>query len=734
MNRVVRRRVEILFSLSLITSVLFTTLAPTLLRAASVPSILSYQGRLTNDSGDLLGGSGTTYYFKFSIWDVATGGSAGTNRLWPSSDPDSFSTTVRQGVFTVNIGDTANSFPHALDYDFTRDSDVYLQVEVSSNDSSFETLSPRQRISSVAFAQLAGAVSGSTTPSTFGTTTPIASSQVSIEATSTSAIPLSLRAFASQVANLFQVQNNSGTNLLFVNSSGGLFASSTFQATGATQLYSTLNVSGLTTLDQASSTRFSVFDSAYFGGSATSSFDSTGALTLITPLATSSGGTGISSYSVGDILYVNALGILSRLAAGSTGQVLKVSGGVPAWGLDSGGSGGGLWATTSASNLAIAPEVSSYVVLIGATATSTVGNIFEVLGDSLFRGLLTAYDTITAPSFTATSTTQASTFPYASSTALTVSGTGYFGTASTTNLTVSAMTAGRIPYIASAGAFTDSANLTFSGTVLTTVDIVSTGSVGIGTTTPYAKLSVSTAAQQDGNLPLFSVASTTNATLFNVLGSGNVGVGTSSPFRLLSLKAAVATAQQAIAYDDANNTDILTSSVGDMFVYPSGNDALFNNSTLWVCTGGSGNTNGCPSGTPTGQGNLIVETALGIASSTPWTALSLGADKAITTTEKALSDGATIAIDWKQGNQQLVTLGGNRTITFDGYIPGQTLRLVVCQDATGSRTLTWPAAVLWSGGTAPTLTTTANKCDVATFLTTTATGTVKVLGSTVANF
>ena len=522
--------------------------------------------------------------------------------------------------------------------------------------------------------------------------------------------------------------------MLFVNSSGGLFASSTFQATGATQLYSTLNVSGLTTLDQASSTRFSVFDSAYFGGSATSSFDSTGALTLITPLATSSGGTGISSYSVGDILYVNALGILSRLAAGSTGQVLKVSGGVPAWGLDSGGSGGGLWATTSASNLAIAPEVSSYVVLIGATATSTVGNIFEVLGDSLFRGLLTAYDTITAPSFTATSTTQASTFPYASSTALTVSGTGYFGTASTTNLTVSAMTAGRIPYIASAGAFTDSANLTFSGTVLTTVDIVSTGSVGVGTTTPYAKLSVSTAAQQDGNLPLFSVASTTNATLFNVLGSGNVGVGTSSPFRLLSLKAAVATAQQAIAYDDANNTDILTSSVGDMFVYPSGNDAIFNNSTLWVCTGGSGNTNGCPSGTPTGQGNLIVETALGIASSTPWTALSLGADKAITTTEKALSDGATIAIDWKQGNQQLVTLGGNRTITFDGYIPGQTLRLVVCQDATGSRTLTWPAAVLWSGGTAPTLTTTANKCDVATFLTTTATGTVKVLGSTVANF
>lgn len=46
----------------------------------------------------------------------------------------------------------------------------------------------------------------------------------------------------------------------------------------------TVSVTGLTSLGQASSTRLSVFDTAYFGGSATSTFSSTGALSLISTL------------------------------------------------------------------------------------------------------------------------------------------------------------------------------------------------------------------------------------------------------------------------------------------------------------------------------------------------------------------------------------------------------------------------------------------------------------------
>ena len=189
--------------------------------ASGVPSILSYQGRLTNSSGDLLGGAGTTYYFKFSIWTTSTI-NTGT-KLWPTTDPTSFGASVRQGVFNVNIGDTANGYPDTLNYNFNTNSDIYLQVEVSSSGGAgtFETLSPRQRISSAVFAQLAGAVSG-TGPSSFGTTTPFGTSVVSIEATSTQSVGLSIRGIVSQLANLFQVQDSTGTNLFVVDKSGNV--------------------------------------------------------------------------------------------------------------------------------------------------------------------------------------------------------------------------------------------------------------------------------------------------------------------------------------------------------------------------------------------------------------------------------------------------------------------------------------------------------------------------------
>ena len=84
--------------------------------------------------------------------------------------------------------------------------------------------------------------------------------------------------------------------------------------------------------------------------------------------------------------------------------------------------------------------------------------------------------------------------------------------------------------------------------------------------------------------------------------------------------------------------------------------------------------------------------------------------------EIALSDGGSIS--WNALTQPVakVTLGGNRTLgAASGGVAGQFISLLVIQDGTGSRTLTWNAAYEFASDTAPTLTTTAAKGDLFVF-------------------
>ena len=63
-----------------------------------------------------------------------------------------------------------------------------------------------------------------------------------------------------------------------------------------------------------------------------------------------------------------------------------------------------------------------------------------------------------------------------------------------------------------------------------------------------------------------------------------------------------------------------------------------------------------------------------------------------------------------------LTLTGNCAFTFPAASPGAQFTLLLAQDATGSRVPSWPASVRWADGTPPTLTTTAGKTDVITFI------------------
>jgi cytoskeletal protein CcmA (bactofilin family) len=87
-------------------------------------------------------------------------------------------------------------------------------------------------------------------------------------------------------------------------------------------------------------------------------------------------------------------------------------------------------------------------------------------------------------------------------------------------------------------------------------------------------------------------------------------------------------------------------------------------------------------------------------------------------TEDTLSDGATVTWDVIASPVAKLTMGGNRTLSApSGSTPaaGQFISLLLIQDGTGSRTITWNATYEFATDTAPTLTTTADKGDLFVF-------------------
>lgn len=138
----------------------------------------------------------------------------------------------------------------------------------------------------------------------------------------------------------------------------------------------------------------------------------------------------------------------------------------------------------------------------------------------------------------------------------------------------------------------------------------------------------------------------------------------------------------------------------------SGN-VLTSNGTVWVsqapaaATGNVtlGNTTISLGGTASNVGNLtLLNTTVTDYTETPYTANS--------------STAITIALT--NGTFQIITLTGNATITMPTATSGKSFILLLKQDGTGSRTVTW-STVKWPANTAPTITSTASKQDIYSF-------------------
>lgn len=98
----------------------------------NVPVLINYPGKLTEKNGSPVTGVKT---IKFAFYDSETAGS----EKWSGSYP----VTVNKGVFNVLLGSASSPFSANLDFS----SNYWIQMTVEG-----ELLSPRQKISSVAYA------------------------------------------------------------------------------------------------------------------------------------------------------------------------------------------------------------------------------------------------------------------------------------------------------------------------------------------------------------------------------------------------------------------------------------------------------------------------------------------------------------------------------------------------------------------------------------------------------
>lgn len=267
--------------------------------------------------------------------------------------------------------------------------------------------------------------------------------------------------------------------------------------------------------------------------------------------------------------------------------------------------------------------------------------------------------------------------------------------------------------------------------ILTTNDPITVGSTSLAFSQLTASGAAAWSALTDpaGNLSLAMAAYLTALTWAGNFGSSSAfkleGNNTSATGPLLHLKTNTSNLIPPLLIEVRGaNQRLKVDHLGSVIAGQGGIGATDTDGWVYLPAVGS---NAMPSGTPTTQTGFIPvgilnngangEYDLCIYANSRWIAIG-GARKRYDT---GSGTGAqTLDFNSCQGPNvtRVFTFGaGNATLTFSNPPPaGSLVTVVLVQDGTGSRTVTWPATVKWSGGTAPTLTTTASKRDVFQFM------------------
>jgi hypothetical protein len=273
--------------------------------------------------------------------------------------------------------------------------------------------------------------------------------------------------------------------------------------------------------------------------------------------------------------------------------------------------------------------------------------------------------------------------------------------------------------------------------------------IGVGTSAPRAQLQVGIGAP---SMTLTTALSANDALIKGRLEvdgavyiNSNVGIGTTAP--AANLHVGIGAPSMGLGTPLGTNDALIKGELEvDSALYVNGNVGIGTTvpaARFHVGLGAPSMALTIPLGTNDGliKGRLEVDSTLyinasvGIGTTAPQQKLEVRGG-AILGSEFAVTTAASMTVDWSNGNQQYVALNqAGHTINLSNYKVGQILRLVVCQDGTGGRTVTsWDATIVWAAGTAPTLTSGASKCDVVSFVCTNAKGSVKNFGAVTANF
>jgi hypothetical protein len=330
---------------------------PAIAYAAPAPTI-NYQAKLTTSSGVAVPNG--TYNLRF--WLVSSPSIATSSALWTESLTGSQRVQVTNGLFSVMLG---SSTP-LTSVDFNQP--LYLAVEVGGTSTSPTwdgEMSPRKIIGTVPAAFEARRLEGLSSSSLLRS-----DEADTMAATSSNTILTVIQGGAGAIARFF-----SGVTEVFTigaNGNVGVGTSTPSQEftvvgdariTGA--IFDGSNASGtlgMVLQTTGTTTRWVATSSLGFGSSNVASIDDLSDVTITAPgagqllsfngsawvnratstlgisisdtigtLAATRGGTGLSSYATGDLIYASGTNSLATRAIGTTGQILSVVGGLPTW-------------------------------------------------------------------------------------------------------------------------------------------------------------------------------------------------------------------------------------------------------------------------------------------------------------------------------------------------------------------------------------------------------------------